>query len=151
VSDVVIDTDLRMKQDGTPYSQQRTPEDPGVVVRFRRHGRPYAIPCDRFVSIEANLRAVALMLEASRLLERYGFDQFTEEFEGYKALPDGTASTTVVDPHIVLGVQPGAAPEVVAAAFKALALKHHPDRGGDADRFKQLVEARDRMLREATA
>ena len=37
---------------------------------------------------------------------------------------------TVVDPYRVLQVLPDAEPEVIQAAYRALARKHHPDMGG---------------------
>ncbi|WP_226363111.1 DnaJ domain-containing protein [Pseudonocardia sp. ICBG1142] len=35
----------------------------------------------------------------------------------------------------LLGVSPGAPPEVLRAAWRAAARHHHPDRGGDTERF----------------
>lgn len=45
------------------------------------------------------------------------------------------------DYYEVLQIQPSADPEVVAAAFRALARKHHPDRGGATGRMAELNEA----------
>src|SRR5687768_369868 len=60
----------------------------------------------------------------------------------------------ITDPYRVLQVAPTAEQEVVNAAFRALALKYHPDRDGSAaavQRMKQLNEAfalvRDPLLR----
>ncbi|XXQ30826.1 J domain-containing protein [Plasmodiophora brassicae] len=41
----------------------------------------------------------------------------------------------------LLGVQPGAPPESIAAGWKQMALKHHPDKGGDAEHFKKVRHA----------
>jgi hypothetical protein len=38
-----------------------------------------------------------------------------------------------VDPHAVLGLDPGASPEEVHRAYRALAKRFHPDRSGAAD------------------
>ncbi len=61
---------------------------------------------------------------------------------------------SLTDPYRVLQVAPTAEQEVVNAAFRALALKYHPDRDGSAaavQRMKQLNEAfalvRDPLLR----
>jgi DnaJ domain/Exodeoxyribonuclease X-like C-terminal len=35
------------------------------------------------------------------------------------------------DPHVVLGVEPGASPDDIKAAWRALARQHHPDLTGD--------------------
>ena len=51
---------------------------------------------------------------------------------------------TVFDPYQVLQVAPGAEQEVIQAAFRALALKYHPDRDSSnhgARRMAQLNEA----------
>lgn len=45
------------------------------------------------------------------------------------------------DYYEILHVQPSADPDVVAAAFRALARKHHPDRGGATERMAELNEA----------
>ena len=50
------------------------------------------------------------------------------------------------DPWRLLGVRPGATADEVARAWRALAARHHPDVGGDAAHFRDLVAARDRLL-----
>lgn len=43
-------------------------------------------------------------------------------------------------------MRPGASTDEVVRAWRALAARHHPDTGGDAERFRELVAARDRLL-----
>lgn len=45
------------------------------------------------------------------------------------------------NPFAVLHLLPSAPPEVIKAAYKALALITHPDRGGDAEAFRKIQEA----------
>ena len=53
-------------------------------------------------------------------------------------------------PHEVLDVPPGASKREVRAAFRRFARRHHPDRGGDAQRFQAGLEAYKRLLGQST-
>ena len=53
-------------------------------------------------------------------------------------------------PGDVLGVAPGASPREVRAAFRRFATAHHPDRGGDPDRFRAGVDAYRRLTGTTT-
>ena len=46
-----------------------------------------------------------------------------------------------MDPWRVLGVEPGADPAAVRAAYRRLAWRHHPDRGGSTARMGELNAA----------
>lgn len=46
----------------------------------------------------------------------------------------------------LLGVAPDASPPTVEAAFRGLAPRLHPDRGGDPAAFRRLVAARATLL-----
>jgi len=45
------------------------------------------------------------------------------------------------NPYTVLGLKPGASEEEVKKAYRTLSLKHHPDRGGDEEKFKKINSA----------
>jgi len=45
------------------------------------------------------------------------------------------------DPYQTLGVEPGASADEIKKAYRKLAAKHHPDRGGDEDAFKRVSAA----------
>lgn len=47
--------------------------------------------------------------------------------------------------YSVLGIEPTATSQEIKTAYRKLAIKHHPDQGGDADVFKQLTEAYDTL------
>ncbi len=48
-------------------------------------------------------------------------------------------------PHQILGLEPNATDEEVRAAYRRLAMKHHPDKGGDIDYFTQIQKAYDKL------
>jgi DnaJ-class molecular chaperone len=47
----------------------------------------------------------------------------------------------LINPYEVLGVAESSNKEEVKKAYRKLALEHHPDRGGDENRFKEISEA----------
>jgi molecular chaperone DnaJ len=46
-----------------------------------------------------------------------------------------------MDPYKTLGVSEGADKQTIKKAYRKLAAQHHPDRGGDAEKFKEVAEA----------
>jgi hypothetical protein len=52
-----------------------------------------------------------------------------------------------VDPHDILGLEPGASPEEVHRAYRALAKRFHPDRAGDGEMMISINAAYD-LLRD---
>jgi len=53
------------------------------------------------------------------------------------------SSTATFDPYRELGVSKNADADAIKKAFRKLAKTHHPDRGGDPERFKALNRAHD--------
>mgnify|MGYP003654933351 CR=1 FL=1 len=47
----------------------------------------------------------------------------------------------MTDPYEILGVPQDADQQAIKKAYRKLAAQHHPDRGGDAEKFKQVAEA----------
>jgi len=46
-----------------------------------------------------------------------------------------------MDYYSTLGLKRGASPDDIKKAYRSMAMKHHPDRGGDEKRFKEIEEA----------
>ena len=61
---------------------------PGVVVSFDCSKGAMLFPCDTFTDWQANVRGIALALEALRAVDRYGVTQQAEQYRGWTALPD---------------------------------------------------------------
>ena len=53
-----------------------------------------------------------------------------------------------MDPYTVLGVDQSASDQDIKLAFRKLAVKYHPDRGGDENKFKEINEAYDKIKTE---
>jgi|TARA_R110000824_G_scaffold7271_2_gene32830 molecular chaperone DnaJ len=46
-----------------------------------------------------------------------------------------------MDPYEILGVSGDADKKTIKKAYRTLAAQHHPDRGGEAEKFKEVAEA----------
>lgn len=138
---LVISTNIELRRDGLPYSGRKSPDDPGVAVYFTYEGRQQCIPCDRWATVEENLRAIWKSIEALRSLERWGAKSFVDAaFTGFAALP----SPGAVRPWWqVLGVAENATVEEISAAYRSKAKAAHSDTGGSDAAMSELNVARD--------
>lgn len=148
--DVRLSSNLQLRIDGMPKSGQRAPDDPGVAVYFTRDGADLVIACDLYNRCEHNLRALALVIESMRRIERYGGDKMMERtFTGFTALPPPSTGPQKRPWHEVLNVLPDAPIEVAEAAYRHLAKQRHPDAPGGSDEAmaelnQGIKEARER-------
>lgn len=137
----IVSSNLKLRQDGLPYANQREPDDSGIAVYWTQDGQQRVIACDCWRSRRDNMRAIGLTLEGLRAIQRSGASSILDRaFAGFAALP---AAASGPDWRAVLGLGPTANADDVKRAFRGLAREHHPDHGGDPDRFRRLVEARD--------
>lgn len=51
----------------------------------------------------------------------------------------------MIDPYRTLGIDKSASADDIKAAYRKLAKKHHPDLGGDPEKFKEVNEAYDTL------
>ena len=51
----------------------------------------------------------------------------------------------MIDPYSVLGVNRNSSKDDIKKAYRKLAMKNHPDRGGDETKFKEIKEAYERI------
>ena len=143
----VLSTNVKLRIDGQPYSNQPQVADPGAAVYFELKGKPISLACDKWNRVEDNVFAIAKHIESLRAQDRWGVGSIEQAFRGYLALPavgESSASTW----WQTLGVSVNASPDQVREAYRILVKKLHPDRGGDPEMFHRLQRAMERF--EAT-
>lgn len=143
--DVIISTNLLLRKDGLPRSDQRDPDDPGVAVYFEVAGVNRVMPCDLWDSVADNLYAVAMTIGAMRGIERWGVGDLNAHFAGFAALP-AAGETSGEAWWQVLEVPATATIEAINQAFRAKARSAHPDAGGTDQAMSRLNAARDAGL-----
>jgi hypothetical protein len=85
----VISTNLKLRLDGLPRSDQATPADPGVAVYFELDGKTIVLACDKWNRVADNIYAIAKHVDALRGQDRWGVGTVEQAFRGYTALPSG--------------------------------------------------------------
>lgn len=143
-------TDSGKKLDGLVISSNVTlgvdaPADPGVSVWFVWDGLQVCIPVDRYSSVASNLQAIHHIIEARRVELRHGTLALVRAtFQGFLALPAPAGREW----WQVLGVAKDCTREELKTAYRALASKHHPDKGGSAEVMAELNAAQEKGLQE---
>lgn len=138
--DVVISTNVVLRLDGMPRSNQGEPGDPGVAVYWQtRKGERKVMAIDRFTRVADNLAAVAASLEALRGIERWGGGQILDRaFSGFTALP-APGQTHARGWREVLRVEAEESSlEAVKTQYRRLSSVHHPDKGGTEAEMSEL-------------
>lgn len=131
------ESDIRV--DGYPRANARL-LDPAVVISFESCHGPLRYGCDLFTDHQSNVRAVALALEALRLVDRYGVSRRGEQYQGWKALPvmSQDRAEEVIRQHADPGVD-------LSTAYRQAAKKLHTDTGGDRAAWDQLQLAKEAL------
>lgn len=148
-TDVIISTNIPLRQDGQPYStwEKRTIHDKGIAVYFNLDGQPSVLCCDAWSLFEDNMHALVLTIDAMRGIDRWKVSEVLKRtFSGFKALPQETQ--TAVDIWTILGLS-GKPDETrfVHGAYRRKAIELHPDKPvGSAEAFQNLHEAYQKAL-----
>lgn len=87
-----------------------------------------------------NLRALYLSLDDLRMVEKRGLLEIVGEALRQLAPPRESRDAALA-PWEVLGVPMQASPAEIHAAYRRLALEHHPDRGGEEWRMVAINSA----------
>jgi len=108
----------------------------GAKVSYVFNGKRYELTSTAQIDITNNLAALELLVHSRVLSIERRIETVEQAFAGYKILP-----AAVTNPYHVLGLQDGAEIDIVKAVYKKLAVKLHPDTGGDTEEFKRITAA----------
>ncbi len=142
----ILSTNLRLRNDGWPASNQTEPSDPGAAVYIELNGQKTCFACDRWDRVADNISAIAHTIEALRGIERWGSGEMVRAaFTGFRALPAMERPW-----REVLGIEPGSevTPEQIQSAYLTMSKRSHPDAGGDHVAMADVNRARDAAFRE---
>jgi hypothetical protein len=83
--------------------------------------------------------------ELKQVFEEYFYRVY---FQNYKE--NGLAAGDLYDPQLLslLGLPPYAGLSEVKKRYRELAKRHHPDHGGDSEKFIELLDAYEKLTRE---
>lgn len=154
--DIVIQLDVPehvIRLDGGMRANTRVDSPRAVVNLTTKHG-PMRYQCDRFErphrtgsSWQANVRAIALGLEALRKVDRYGIGGSGEQYRGWTAIAAPAAADTpfTIDTATEYVIRHGYGPSVLGLTirehYRAACRKLHPDTGGSTTEFQRLQDA----------
>lgn len=143
---MIVSTNVPLKNNGNPYSTYDKPADVGVAIYFTKDNKAMSLCCDKWNTVEANLRALSMSVDAMRGLDRWGVSQIMERaFMGFKALPEKAAGFPWWE---VLGLSRTCTRKEIEAAYKKKIKLHHPDNGGDPHKWEELQDAYQQGLKQ---
>jgi hypothetical protein len=148
---VIISSNLRYKRDGTPYSDQSEPADPGVAIYFnlvfsrggKNHQRPVVLSCDKWNRVAWNIYAIGKDVEAQRGRHRWGCTNVEQAFRGYLAIPERAGGKAWWE---ILGVSSWADETAIKEAYRIRSQTEHPDKGGTQEGWLALQQALEQAL-----
>lgn len=161
---IVIQADFRegdLRLDGMPRADARQPNHPGVRLAFDSVHGPLTYATDAYEKLysgpslkgwQANVRAIALALEALRAVDRYGVTRRGEQYTGWKQLEagrgDAASHMTSDEARKVLAQAAGGdtdfggSPMPLGALHRRARALAHPDRhGGDRTAWDRVEQA----------
>lgn len=144
---VVLSSNVPLRQDGKPYANPGRIDDPAAAIYFTHKGRVMCFACDRWMKVEDNIQAIRKTIEALRGIARWGTgDMLEAAFTGFMALPAPSATRNWWD---VLQVPKHSTREAVKLAYRSLASQHHPDKpNGSHQKMAELNAAQEAALME---
>jgi hypothetical protein len=145
--DLIISTNVPVRLDGFPRSNEREPDDPGVAVYWKKRKDPIhkVMAIDIYDRVADNLGAVAACLWAIRSMERHGGKPIMERaFTGFLQLPAPNTWRAVFgwdEEQRVNQLD-------VKLRYNQLSHERHPDKGGTDAKMAELNWAKTEAERE---
>lgn len=134
----IISSNIPLRLDGLPYANRTPPDDAGVAVYFTYKKQQMCFACDKWRTVADNTQAIRKTIEALRGVARWGTgDMMERAFTGFARL-EHAAEPAWWD---VLGVPKDSLLPEIKHAYRQMRSVHHPDRGGDSDKFAQIKRA----------
>lgn len=127
-------------------NRHQTPEQRMVTLTYTKDGVEIVLHMNRQERAVDNLRALYLAVEDMRMIERRGVDDLVRQ--AYAQLPPPVDAITPTGAYAALGIMPNATTDEINAAYRARAMKSHPDHGGSDAAMRELNAARATIYRE---
>src|SRR5690606_33491544 len=145
-----------------PRANARQPLDPGLRLAFDSLHGPLLYQCDSVDGWQANVRSIALGLEALRAVDRYGITRHAEQYTGWRQIgagpsivPDAPLSRQKAAEIVLRAARVTTNDRTVAHDVDALLSGRldvvtitrraqraaHPDMGGSAEEFDRIQRA----------
>lgn len=143
-------TTADLRRDGMLRAHAR-PSQPGVAISFAGKHGALTYPCDTYDHWQANVRAIALSLEALRAVDRHGVGGHGEQYAGWKAIESARTSHFATADEALSWVRDFIRKhdriESLALSHPPTALRRaariaHPDAGGDPADWERVDAAR---------
>jgi hypothetical protein len=146
--DVIISTNVPLRNDGLPYANFKAIQDTGVAVYFTFEKDQMVFCCDKWKKVEDNMQAICKTINSFRMMPQWGVsDMLKRAFTGFKALPE---EIIVKQWWETLGVNKNATKDDIVRAYRNLAKVHHPDVGGSHIMFTSINDAYQQGLKNAS-
>ncbi|MDD5510430.1 MAG: J domain-containing protein [Dehalococcoidales bacterium] len=116
----------------------------GVTVSYFRKGEWQTVFCN-LSDYARNMRSIFLFLDRVRIAEKSGisYQGLSSTKDLVKSTANGTTSEQdlLEDAYDVLGVDKSDPTELIKKVYMQKVNFYHPDRGGDAEKFKRITKA----------
>ena len=145
---IVISTNIPVRRDGLPYSNQKEPDDTGAAVYWRDGDKRLVLACDKYNTVGDNLYAIAKTIEATRAITRWGSVTAEQAFAGYARLNEKTGPSCweILECPTPGSVSFPVTEKIVLDSYRRKARENHPDHGGSSEAFAAVVAAKDTAL-----